>query len=284
MSNDYIEEKTGEIKLGRRPRQDYYGAIYHIIQKGKDNYNIFDKDSEKLKLLNIIGEAKEIFDFYLLAYCIMGERYHIVIKVHNIPLKRIMHRIDTLYAKYYNASNKRTGSPFGGRYKSIIVDSEYYLFNLINYIHNKIVYEGKVNSMTEYKWSSDIFYRMNIEGVVDIDYALDILSQNREVAIKNYIELMSIYYEDYEALKLEFEEINSSSNTNVKKNEIELEKALKDVCESKADYDLIRSGSRKAYLMEYKSIFIAKCVELGFSLAEIGDFISLSERSIRRYL
>ena len=281
--------------MGRKPREEYYGAIYHIIQKGNEKNNIFDNDSEKLALLNIIGETKEIFDFYLLAYCIMGERYHLVIKAHNIPISRIMHRINTLYAKYYNASTKRTGSPFGGRYKSIIVDSEYYLFNLINYIHNKVVYEGKANSMTEYKWSSDIFYRMNIEGVVDIDYALDILSQNRDVAVKNYIELMSIYYEDYEALKQEFEEMNTVPITNVKKNfhEInediqtkkrELEKALKDICETQADYDLIRSGSRMAYLMEYKSMFIAKCVKLGFSLCEIGDFIRLSERSIRRYL
>lgn len=274
--------------MARKPRIEYYGAIYHIIQRGNNKNYIFNKTHEKIELLNIIGEAKELFDFYLLAYCIMDNHYHLVIKTHNIPISKIMHRINSFYAKYYNYANKRSGSPFGSRYKSIIVDNEYYLFNLINYIHNNPVYKNIVDAMTEYKWSSDVFFRMNMEGLVDIDYTLDILSQNRDIAIKNYIELMDVYNDDYETLKQEFEELSSidseENENNHKEREKELDRILKDVCNNNFDYELIKSGSRKSYLIEYKHKYIEESIQLGFSLKEIGEFISISERSVRRYL
>lgn len=278
----------GEIELGRRPRVEYYGAIYHIIQRGNNKNYIFNKTHEKIELLNIIGEAKELFDFYLLAYCIMDNHYHLVIKTHNIPISKIMHRINGLYAKYYNHVNKRTGSPFEGRYKSIIVDNEYYLFNLINYIHNNPVYKNMVDSMTEYKWSSDVFFRLNMEGIVDIDYTLDILSQNRDMAINNYIELMSVYNDDYEVLKQEFEGMTpiggGEQNKELKETKHGLDQILKDICKNINDYELIKAGSRKSYLISYKVKFVEVCIQLGFSLKDIGNFMSISERSIRRYL
>lgn len=275
--------------LGRKPRMEYYGAIYHIIQRGNDNNYIFNNSHEKIELLNIIGEAKELFDFYLLAYCIMDNSFHLVIKTHNVPISKIMHRINTLYAKYYNSINKRTGSPFKGRYTSIIVDNEYNLFNLINYIHNNPVYNNIAESMAEYKWSSDVFFRMNIEGLVNIDYTLDILSQNRELAIKNYIELMNIFNEDFETLKREYEGSHSTGKgdniISVGERRIRLEKILMEVCKNnKVDHNLIKKGSRKSYLMNYKHKYIEECLEQGFSLYEIAEFISLTERTVRRYI
>ena len=274
--------------MGRKPRIERYGAIYHIIQKGNNKNYIFNNCHEKIELLKIIGEAKELFDFYLLAYCIMDNYFHLVIKTHNIPVSKIMHRINTLYAKYYNFINNKTGSPFRGRYTSIIVDNEYNLFNLINYIHNNPVYENIVDSITEYKWSSDVFFRMNIEGLVNIDYTLDILSQNREVAIKNYIELMDIYNDDYEVLKQEYDGgrlfDNGANSIAVGEIRVGLEKILMEVCKNKVDYDLIKNGSRKSYLIKYKHKYIEECVKQGFSQGEIGEFISLSERTVRRYI
>ena len=62
-----------------------------------------------------------------------------MIQTFNIPISKIMHRINTRYAKYYNYKNKRTGPVFEDRYTGILVQNESYLLTLIRYIHNNPV-------------------------------------------------------------------------------------------------------------------------------------------------
>lgn len=274
--------------MGRKPRIEFFGATYHVIQRGHNKAYIFEKDEDKMKLLSILGEAKELFDFNLIAYCIMDNHYHMVIKTHNIPISKIMHRINSLYAKYYNYKYERCGSPFQGRFKSLVVKNDSNLFNLINYVHNNPVYKNMIKSMTEYKWSSDVFYRMNLENFVDTYYFLDMLSNNRKSAIKSYVELMDVYDNDYEKLKKEFENqeiIDSTIRDSSSENRIkELDNVLRDVCNEDEAYKLIKFKSRKPYLMKYKYEYIERSIEQGFSHAEIGKNIGLTERAIRKYL
>lgn len=274
--------------MGRETRIEFYGAIYHIIQRGNNKAFIFENNSDKMKLLSIIGDVKDLFDFYLISYCIMDNHYHFVIKTHNIPISTIMHRINTRYAKYYNYKYKRTGSPFEGRYRSIIVHNDYNLFNLINYVHNNPVYGMMVENMTEYKWSSDVFYRMNLGSLVDIDFTLDILSLDRAKAVSTYENLMGVFNQDYENLKKEFEYMNiiggEDESIQLKERFRALDEILKSVCPRLSDYNMIKSGSKKIYLLKYKYEYTDKAKKQGFTNKEISENINISERSIRNFL
>lgn len=273
--------------MPRKPRIEFFGATYHIIQRGNNRAYIFENSEDKIKLLSILGEVKELFDFNLIAYCIMSNHYHFLIKTYNIPISKIMHRINTLYAIYYNNKYERTGSPFEGRYRGLIVQNDYYLLTLINYIHNNPVYKNMVKSMAEYKWSSDIFYRMNLESVVDIDYFLDTLSMDRQAAIKKYKELMSVFDADYIKLKQDLEGqsvIGEEDNELHLKKKQELDEILMEICNKESDFKLIKSGSRKSYLIKYKYKYIEECIKRGFSHDEIGQSINITDRAIRKYL
>lgn len=262
--------------MGRNLRKEFYGAIYYIHNHGNNNEEIFKSLDDKMKLLNILGEIKELFDFYLIAYCIMDDNYHLLIKTHNISISRIMQRLNTIYAKYYNRQYNRTGPVFAGRYKDKIVDNENNLLDLINYVHNYPFYKNKVAEITEYKWNSDIFYRMNIESLVDISYVYDTLSDDRVISINKYKEFMTLYIDDYEqGIKLGGVERDRL---------LQLDQILNDICENKRDCELIKNGSRKAYLMELKAKFIEECLNNGFSIREIAQFISMSERGVRRHI
>ncbi len=100
---------------------------------------MFKSDREKAYLLKILSETKEIFDFKIYAYVIMNNHYHFLVQTFNIPISKIMHRINTRYAKYYNYKTKRTGPVFEDRYTGIPVEDEGYLLTLIRYIHNNPV-------------------------------------------------------------------------------------------------------------------------------------------------
>ena len=96
--------------MGRKPRVEYYGAIYHIIQRGNNKKPIFKDERHKNFLLKILSETKEIYDFKIFAYVIMDNHYHFLIRTFNIPISKIMHLINTRYGKYYNYVTDRIRS------------------------------------------------------------------------------------------------------------------------------------------------------------------------------
>lgn len=274
--------------MGRSPRIEYYGAIYHVIHRGNNKSFIFELDDDKVYLLKIMAEVKELFDFTILAYAIMDNHYHFLIKTHNIPLSRIMHRINTRYAKYYNRKYERTGSPFEDRYRGLLVENESYLIRLIKYIHNNPVYANICSSMNEYKWSSDVFYRMNLDNIVNVDELLNIFSKDRTRAIEIYKEVMEDE-EEYFNLKEEFETVEIIGEEAFKekiKGEIyggkkrSLDDILRIACPKEVDYKLIKKGSRKRYLTEFKGEYIKMSMEEGYTTAEIAESLNMTRSGI----
>lgn len=243
-----------------------YGNIYHIIHGVKSA--VFNESHDKLKFLECMGAAKEKYDFLLLAYCIMDDHYHLVIKAHNIPISKIMQSINTCFGIYYSRIHKE--SPFKARYKSIVIQDKE-LANIINLIHREPIYNNLADSMEEYPYSSHAFYLMNVDSLVDIDYLFNILSPDRNLAMKEYSNAMEESPRDYKEL-------------DSKKIMKELDKILRKICPNDIDFDLIKKGSKKSYLMDYKKKFIEEAKSLAYSSKEIGDCINISDRAVRKHL
>lgn len=276
--------------MGRSPRIEYYGAIYHIIHRGNNKSFIFEDNDDKVYLLKILSEVKELFDFKILAYVIMDNHYHFLIRTHNIPISKIMHRINTRYAKYYNMKYDRSGSPFEDRYRGLLVENESYLIGLVKYIHNNPVYAEVCNKMSEYKWSSDVFYRMNLDNVVNIDKLLNMFSGDRIRAIERYKELMD-EVEEYSILKEEFETVEIIGTEDFRekiklKVSGEKRKSLDDIlrisCPNEVDYKLIRSGSRKRYLTDFKYEYVKMSIEEGYSTVEIAESLKVTTSAVNK--
>lgn len=258
-----------------KKRDEAYGNIYHIIHNGRGE--TFGKSADKLKFLECIGGAKEKYDFFLLGYCIMDDHYHMLIKTHNISISKIMQSINTRFGKYYSKDHNQP--PFKGRYKSIVIkDND--IPELLNIIHNKPIYYEMVDSMEEYPYSSHVFYLMNVDSIVDIDYLLNIISSDRLTAIEEYSKTINTVAKNYEEL-LNF---YSKEKTIKKENIKSLDEILKEVCPNDKDLDLIKKGSKKSYLMDYKRKFINKSRSLDYSTKEIGQFINISDRAVRKHI
>lgn len=261
--------------MGRKHRIEYYGAMYHIIQKVELN-----NEEDKMMILEILGEVKDIAEYNLLAYCILDDRYHIVIKTLNIPLSNIMQRINTRYSKYYIKKYNGAKSPLKGRYKGIIINNDDYLIPVINYVHNKPVYRNMVNDMGEYKWSSDFLYRMNMDSIVDIEYLFSYLSTDRLISMNKYIEEMEILKVDPNILEIEYENANFIGNDK----RSALDEILKSICLDEEDYELIKAGSKRSYLISMKREYARIAKENRYTNTQIASNIGVSERTIRDYL
>ncbi|MDX6499289.1 MAG: REP-associated tyrosine transposase [Blastocatellia bacterium] len=125
--------------------------------------------------------------FFLYAYCLMSNHVHLLIERQESAVGRIMHRLLTGYAQYYNRRHRRIGHLLQGRHKAILCQSDRYLCELVRYIHLNPVRAGMVNQPEEYKYSSHRAY-LGIEptGIVDVDPVLRHFGAKKSIAAERY--------------------------------------------------------------------------------------------------
>ena len=106
--------------MARPHRLQAEGCFYHITSRGDNRKAIFVRDRDREKFLEYLLTAKEKFKFYLHAYCLMRNHYHLFFETTQPNLSRIMQYINTAYTIYYNVKRRKSGHLFQGRYKSIL--------------------------------------------------------------------------------------------------------------------------------------------------------------------
>lgn len=145
--------------------------MYHIMVRSISEVPLFKSDLDKDMYLTIIRYAKDKFYFNVYAFCLMDNHAHFIIDPLGADISKIMHYINFKYAIYYNTKYNRVGHLFQDRFKSKIIYSYSYLFNLSLYIHanpNDIPqYKNKTHlfkysSLIDYIKSTDRFNILNV--------------------------------------------------------------------------------------------------------------------------
>ncbi len=143
--------------MPRKQRIHYSGALYHIIVRGNNREWIFRTESEKQRYLECIAVCQKKYNFRIYAYVVMSNHAHMLIKVDQIPLSKIMQSIQQSYTGWYNRKRKGTGHVFEQRYKATLCNEDTYLLALIRYIHQN-PQRAKLPEGLDYPWSSHAVY------------------------------------------------------------------------------------------------------------------------------
>jgi REP element-mobilizing transposase RayT len=269
--------------MGRRRREEYEGGIYHVISRGDNKEIIFRESIDKGYFIKQIKETINGMGYKVFGYVLMSNHYHLIVQILDQKLQKIMHQINSKYSKYFNKKYERVGHVFQGRYTAIPVQDERYLIDLLRYVHQNPVKAQMCRKTDEYEWSSDAFYRRNLNGFVSIDDVLDMLDKNRKAAIEKYTELMIQETDkDYSNVGVIGDEAYQMMCMNRKKNEarMSLDEILIGTGVNMADYYLIKSGSRKRSLLKYKLAYIWAAKELNYTNKEIGENINMTASAI----
>ena len=137
------------------------GEYYHIYNRGIDKRIIFKSihdyrrfmmllyvanSDEPIKLDNLINILhKDYAEIFLSergkqlvsigVWCIMPNNFHILVKEEiEGGITKFMKKLGTAYSMYFNIKYKRTGSLFGGLFKSKNISDDRYLKHLFGYI------------------------------------------------------------------------------------------------------------------------------------------------------
>jgi REP element-mobilizing transposase RayT len=178
--------------MARKPRAEVEGGLYHLIARGNNRQNIFHSDEDFKKFLSLLEAQKAKLGFYLYAYCLMSNHFHLALERQAEPVGRIMQRVLTGYSQYYNGKYRKIGHVFQGRHKAILCQADRYLAELVRYIHLNPVRAKVVRKAERYRWSSQRAY-LDIERseLVDVDPVLRLFGARRQKARENFAEFVA---------------------------------------------------------------------------------------------
>jgi putative transposase len=133
--------------MPRKSRIDAPGALHHIIVRGIDCQSIFRNDEDRNLFLDRFGRLLKETRTPCLAWALLPNHFHLLLKTGQVPIATLMRRLLTGYAVYFNRRHRRHGHLFQNRYKSILCEEEVYLWELIRYIHLNPLRAGVVKSL-----------------------------------------------------------------------------------------------------------------------------------------
>jgi REP element-mobilizing transposase RayT len=140
--------------MSRPLRIEFPNAIYHVTARGDRREPIYLDDDDRIAQLRVVAQAMQRFDAQVLAYCQMGNHYHLVLHTRQANLSRLMRHLNGVYTQAFNRRHGLVGHLFQGRFKAILVDRDAYLLALCRYVERNPVAAGAVRHATDWQWSS----------------------------------------------------------------------------------------------------------------------------------
>lgn len=140
--------------MARQRRIDFEGAVHHVMNRGVNRQPIFFGDADRIEFGRRLADIHERFGVETLAYCLMGNHYHLLLHTPAGELSAAMHRLASLFTRHTNDRVGRDGPLFRSRFHSILVTTDAYLLTATRYIHRNALDRPGVNSIRDYRWSS----------------------------------------------------------------------------------------------------------------------------------
>ena len=171
--------------MPRHARKKSNTGIYHVIMRGINQQRIFEDDEDYEKFIETLRTYKAISEYEIYAYCLMGNHFHLLLKVGKEDLELVVKRIAGSYVYWYNLKYRRCGHLFQDRYKSEVVEDDPYFLTVIRYIHQNPVKAGLCKCILEYQHSSYGEYIAEDSRLVDVNFALSIADKDSFIKFNN---------------------------------------------------------------------------------------------------
>lgn len=125
--------------MGRALRKTPGNIIYHVINRSNGRFALFRKPKDYQAFERILEETKEKYPMRILAYCIMPNHWHLLLKPYGSnDLSTFMRYVTLTHTQRWHAHYHRVGYGhlYQGRFKSFPVEADEYFVQVARYIES----------------------------------------------------------------------------------------------------------------------------------------------------
>jgi putative transposase len=138
------------------------GFPLHIVQRGINRHPCFFTKGDYAAYLRYLHLSSVQFGCAVHAYCLMTNHVHVLVTPSTSDAcALLMKKLGQCYVQAVNQRLARSGTLWGGRFRSCMVNSYAYVLACYRYIELNPVRAGMVAAPGDYRWSS---YSTNADG------------------------------------------------------------------------------------------------------------------------
>ncbi len=130
---------------------------FHVLSRGNSRAEVFHKSDDYAAFLRLINEAGERLPMRLLAFCLMPNHFHLVLRPYSDgDLSRWMQWLMTSHVRRYHRHYKGSGHVWQGRFKSFPIQDDGHLLCVLRYVERNPVRAKTipVRKAQRWPWSS----------------------------------------------------------------------------------------------------------------------------------
>ena len=136
-----------------KPRDESPG-YHHIVTRGNNRRVIYEDERDREYFAMHLARIAEKYGWTIIAYALMRNHYHVVVKVGDAGLSAGMCELNTGYATWFNVEHGRINHLFGKRFWNRRLRSEGSLMNAVRYVVRNPVEAGGRKPLEGYAWTS----------------------------------------------------------------------------------------------------------------------------------
>ncbi len=142
--------------MPRGPRLDAPGVLHHVMVRGLERRAIFRDARDRADFVARVAAGAQAHAWTVYAWALLPNHAHLLVRTDQRPLAATLRALLAGYAGAFNRRHRRVGHLFQNRYKSIVIEQEPYLLELIRYIHLNPLRAGLVRDLAaldRYRWT-----------------------------------------------------------------------------------------------------------------------------------
>ncbi len=144
------------LRMAYGPRLDAPGVLHHVMARGIERRDLFQDDVDRREFLLRLEAALRRTGASVYAWALIPNHVHLLVRSGWAGVGRMMQGLLGGYARRFNRRHQRSGHLLQNRFKSLLVEEEPYLLELVRYIHLNPVRAGLVDAggeLDRYPWT-----------------------------------------------------------------------------------------------------------------------------------
>jgi putative transposase len=133
------------------------GLVYHVLNRAVARLPLFQKQADYEAFERVIEEAYEKVPLDVLAYCVMPNHWHFVLRPTQDGqltafLRCLAHTHTMRWHAHYHTSG--TGHLYQGRFKAFPIEDDDHFYTVVRYVERNALRAGLVVQAEAWRWAS----------------------------------------------------------------------------------------------------------------------------------